>query len=90
MPQVGFEPMILAFQRAMTVHALDRAATVIINYYNFFIGSTAFVGSGRLFSLLIYSQSVGLLGRGISPSQGLHLYTGQHKQRKTHTHTKNP
>jgi hypothetical protein len=29
MPLVGFEPMILVFERAKTVHALDRAATVI-------------------------------------------------------------
>jgi hypothetical protein len=29
MPQVGFEPKILVFQRAKTVHALDRAAIVI-------------------------------------------------------------
>jgi hypothetical protein len=35
----------------------------------------------------IYIQSVRLLGRVISPSQGLYLNTGQHKYRKTHTHT---
>jgi hypothetical protein len=29
MPLVGFEPTIPAFERAKTVHALDRAATVI-------------------------------------------------------------
>jgi hypothetical protein len=29
MPQVGFEPTIPAFERAKTVHALDRAANVI-------------------------------------------------------------
>jgi hypothetical protein len=28
MPQVGFEPMIPVFERAKTVHALDRVATV--------------------------------------------------------------
>jgi hypothetical protein len=31
MPRVGFEPMIPVFERAKTVHALDRAATVIGN-----------------------------------------------------------
>jgi hypothetical protein len=36
---------------------------------------------GRFFSFLIYTQSVGLLERGISPSQGRYLHTGQHKQR---------
>jgi hypothetical protein len=29
MPQVGFELTISVFERAKTVHALDRAATVI-------------------------------------------------------------
>jgi hypothetical protein len=29
MPRVEFEPMIPVFERAKTVHALDRAATVI-------------------------------------------------------------
>jgi hypothetical protein len=29
MPRVGFEPTIAVFKRARTVHALDRAATVI-------------------------------------------------------------
>jgi hypothetical protein len=28
MPRVGFEPLIPVFERAKTVHALDRAATV--------------------------------------------------------------
>jgi hypothetical protein len=36
---------------------------------------------GCFFSFLIYTQSVGLLGRVISPSQGLYLHTGQHKHR---------
>jgi hypothetical protein len=39
------------------------------------------------FSLVLYTQTVGLLGRVIGPSQGLYLNTGQHKHRKTHTHT---
>jgi hypothetical protein len=29
MPRVGFEPTITVFERAKTVHALDRAVTVI-------------------------------------------------------------
>jgi hypothetical protein len=32
MPRVGFEPTTPAFKRAKTVHALDRAATVIGEY----------------------------------------------------------
>jgi hypothetical protein len=47
-------------------------------FFFFFLnnGSTALVGLGRFFSFLIYSQSVGLLGRVISSSQGLYLNTG--------------
>jgi preprotein translocase subunit SecG len=30
MPQIGFEPAIPVFERAKTVHALDRATTVIV------------------------------------------------------------
>jgi hypothetical protein len=35
MPRVGFEPMIPVFERAKTVHALDRTATVIGLYNSF-------------------------------------------------------
>jgi hypothetical protein len=41
---------------------------------------------GSFFSFSIYTQSVGLLGQGISLSQGRYLHTGQHKHRiKAHT-----
>jgi hypothetical protein len=33
MPQVGFEPTILVFELVTTVHALDRAVTVIRSYF---------------------------------------------------------
>jgi hypothetical protein len=36
---------------------------------------------GRFFSFLIYTQSVGLLGGGISQSQGRYIHTEQHKHR---------
>jgi hypothetical protein len=40
------------------------------------------LGSGIFFSLVIFfTQTVGLLGRVVSPSQGLYLNTGQHKHR---------
>jgi hypothetical protein len=44
-------------------------------------GSTALVDFGCFFSFLIYTQSVGLLGRGVSPSEGRYLHTEQHKNR---------
>jgi hypothetical protein len=50
-----------------------------INFF-FFYGSAALVGLGRFFSSLIYTQSVRLLGRRISPSHGRYLHTEQ-----THT-----
>jgi hypothetical protein len=30
MPRVGFKPTIPVFERAKTIHALDRAATIVI------------------------------------------------------------
>jgi hypothetical protein len=46
------------------------------------------LGPGLFFSSVIYfTQTVRLLGRGISPSQGLNLNTGQHKHRiNAYTH----
>jgi hypothetical protein len=37
-----------------------------------------FVGPWPLFSFLIFTQSVGILRRGISPSQGRYLHTDIH------------
>jgi hypothetical protein len=48
-------------------------------------GSTALAKLGRFFSFLVTTQSVGLLGRGISPSQGRYLHTQQHKHKRTQT-----
>jgi hypothetical protein len=39
-------------------------------HFSLLYGSTALLGLGCFFSFLIYTQSVGLLGRRISPSQG--------------------
>jgi hypothetical protein len=46
-------------------------------------------GTWPLFQFLILYKSVGLLGRGISPSQGRYLHTEQHKQR-INAHTSMP
>jgi hypothetical protein len=45
------------------------------------------LSSGLFFSFVIFfTQSVGVLGQGIGPSQGRYLHTGQQKtQKKTHT-----
>jgi hypothetical protein len=55
--------------------------SVHLSIHKSIYGCTVLVDLGRFFSLLIYTQSVGLLGRGISPSQGLCLHTEQHKHR---------
>jgi hypothetical protein len=46
--------------------------------YLYIYGSTVLVELGRFISFLIYTQSVGFLGRGIRPSQGRHLHTNIH------------
>jgi hypothetical protein len=43
--------------------------------------TTALVDLDRFFSFLMCTQSLGLIGRGISPSQGRYLHTEQHKYR---------
>jgi hypothetical protein len=55
---------------------------------NFFLSSCSYFGTqGRFLTVLIILQTVGLLGRVISSSQGLYLNTGQHKHRiNTYTH----
>jgi hypothetical protein len=41
-----------------------------------------FLGPGLFFSCVIFfTKTVGLFGKGISPSQGRYLHTGQHKHR---------
>jgi hypothetical protein len=51
-------------------------------YYHHRHGSTGFCWALAAFSVSSsYTQWIGLLGRGISPSQGLYLHTEQHKHR---------
>jgi hypothetical protein len=52
MPRVGLEPTIPAFERAKTVHALDRAATVVGDFcllYTFYPLQIIFIRSHFLF-----------------------------------------
>jgi hypothetical protein len=37
MPQVAFEPTILVFMRAKTIHALDHMGTVIVSEFNWIL-----------------------------------------------------
>jgi hypothetical protein len=50
MPSVGFEPTIPVFQRAKTVHTLDRAATVIDNIN---LCNTAYVTKENLINFMV-------------------------------------
>jgi hypothetical protein len=89
---VGFEPTTPVFERVKTSNALVRTATgiypVLIYFFDWLYSPC---GPCSIFNFLIYSQSVGLLGRVISSSQDLSLNTGQHKHRiNTFTHTKYP
>jgi hypothetical protein len=60
---------------------LSVCLSIYLSIYLSIHGSTALCGTWRLFQFLdLYNQSVELLGRGISPSQG-HLDTRQHKRR---------
>jgi hypothetical protein len=52
--------------------------------------SLPYWGTGLITQFIDLSQSVGLLGRAISSSQGLYLNTGQHKYRNTRTYIKHP
>jgi hypothetical protein len=61
------------------------------NFISFPLAPTLELGPlwsiGLISQSLDYLQTVEFLGQVISSSQGLYLYTGQHKLRKTHTHT---
>jgi hypothetical protein len=61
--------------------------TLLQPFYLPIYGSTVLVDLGRFSGFLIYIQSVELLGREISPSQGDYLRTEQHKHRiNAHRH----
>jgi hypothetical protein len=61
---------------------------VVGHRIEYYYGSTALCWALASFSLSwSYTQSVGLIGREISPSQGRYLHTGQHKYRiNAHRH----
>jgi hypothetical protein len=93
MLRVGLEPMTSVFQPAKTVHALDRAATVIgiRSFIHSSIHSSMalqpFVGPWPLlqFRNLFFYTGGRTPGTGISPLQGRYLHTGRQNKR-THRH----
>jgi hypothetical protein len=76
---------VLKHPQSMFVPQCERRSfTPIQNHrqnYQSINSCTALVDLGRFFRFLIDTQSVGLLGRRISLSQGHYLHTGQHKHR---------
>jgi hypothetical protein len=74
--------------RAQALHCV-KAKRRYETYFYFFLLLPLW-SRGLIYQFLDYSQTVGLLGRVISSSQGLYLNTGQHKHRKTHTHINHP
>jgi hypothetical protein len=57
----------ILFQRFVRIYTHNIHPSIHLWLYN------PLLDLGRFFSFLIYTQSVGLLGRGISPSQGRYL-----------------
>jgi hypothetical protein len=79
-----FQPHIphdLTWARTQATTVGNRQLTAWAIVYRPIYGSTVLMDLGRFFSLLIYTQSVGLLGWGISPSKGRYLHTEQHRHR---------
>jgi hypothetical protein len=79
---------ILYFSLSLSLY-LSIYLSIYLHTYLPTYGSTALLHLGRFFSFLIYTQSIGLLEWGISPSQRHYLHTEQHKQNK-HTQTSMP
>jgi hypothetical protein len=75
----GFRDRVILLYSSKIVDKKKILRTVSnLSIYN----STALVDLDRFFSFFIYTQTVGHLGREISPSQGRYLHTEQHKQNK--------
>jgi hypothetical protein len=71
----------------LMIQFLAVCLSVCLPIYLSTYGSIALVDLGRFFSFLIYTQSVGPLGRGISSSQRRYLHAEQRKHRtNAHRH----
>jgi hypothetical protein len=71
----------------LSIYLSIHSATYLPTYL--FMALESFVGPWPFFQVLnLFTHSVGLLGRGTSPSQDRYLNTGQHKHRiKAHRHS---
>jgi hypothetical protein len=67
------------YVRAFTLSALSLPS--IDSYFIHQWLYSPLLGPGLFSFVIFFTQTVGLLGRVISPSQGRYLHTGQHKHR---------
>jgi hypothetical protein len=71
-------PKLIPMNKCVQWNVFDTQSICYMYYYYYYYYGCA--ASGLLFSVSwSYTQSAGILGRGISLSQGLCLLTGQHK-----------
>jgi hypothetical protein len=81
LPYKLFQIHQLPYQSSVYIVCLSVCLSVRPSIYLSIYGCTVLVDLGHFFSFLIYTQSVGLLGWGISPSQDRYLQTEQHKHK---------
>jgi hypothetical protein len=73
--EIWTQRQILTFQSKLPAGSTMMLKMNQLNSLNLSVyGFTALVDLGRFFSFLIYTQSLGLLGRRSSPSQGCYLH----------------
>jgi hypothetical protein len=70
------------FLTSKWLHSTCFSTKSSANFFSIYLRLYSPCGLSRFFSFLIYKQSVGLLGRGISPPQGRYLHIEQHKHYK--------
>jgi hypothetical protein len=70
----------------MTQYPVRLRLIIVITYLWLY---SSLLDLGRFFSFLIYTQSVGILERGITPLQGRYLHRETQTQNKR-THTSMP
>jgi hypothetical protein len=72
-------PVLMTELRRILTAGLSIYLTIYLSIYLWLY--RPLLGLGRFLSFLIYTQAVGLLGWGISLSQGRYLHIEQHKHR---------
>jgi hypothetical protein len=81
-------PNILLSSQNVVSYSIRRWNSIFIHSFIHQWLYSPMLGPGLFLNLIIFfAQTVGLLGRGISPPQGRYLHTGQYKHRiNSHIH----